>query len=45
MNRVVVMWNSLPEEVVRAPSLSIFKARLDIHWKEIGYGQIERPMA
>ena len=30
MNRVVQMRNSLPEEVVRAPSFSAFKARLDI---------------
>ena len=43
MNRVVQMWNSLPEEVVWAPSLSAFKACLDIHWAEIGYGGIERP--
>ena len=25
-------WNSLPEEVVKAPSLNAFKNRLDKHW-------------
>ena len=30
--RVVNPWNALPEEVVSAPSLNSFKARLDKHW-------------
>jgi hypothetical protein len=31
--RVINSWNSLPEEVVSAPSLQAFKNRLDRHWK------------
>ena len=30
--RVVSIWNSLPESVVTAPSLNSFKNRLDAHW-------------
>ena len=32
-NRIVSVWNSLPEEVVTAPTLNSFKNRLDRHWK------------
>jgi hypothetical protein len=32
-NRVVNMWNSLPEHVVVSSSLNIFKNSLDAHWK------------
>jgi hypothetical protein len=32
--RVVNAWNSLPNEVVNAPSPDCFKARLDRHWKD-----------
>lgn len=28
------MWNSLPDEVVSAPSVNVFKARLDKYWSE-----------
>ena len=28
--RVVTLWNKLPKEVVDAPSLEAFKARLDV---------------
>ena len=34
VNRVVHAWNSLPEEVVTAPSLTELKSRLDRHWHE-----------
>ncbi len=33
--RVVDMWNSLPEDVVSAPSVDAFKARLDKHWENV----------
>ena len=32
-NRVVDAWNSLPEQVVQAPSLNCFKSRLNNWWK------------
>ena len=31
--RVVASWNSLPEHVVTAPNMNIFKNRLDHFWK------------
>ena len=31
--RVTNIWNSLPNEVVEAPSVNSFKNRLDKHWK------------
>ena len=30
--RAVNDWNGLPQEVVSAPSLNVFKSRLDAHW-------------
>jgi ribonucleases P/MRP protein subunit RPP40 len=35
--RVINMWNSLPTEVVGAPSLNSFKGRLDKHWFSMKY--------
>jgi len=32
INRVVNMWNSLPNSVVRAESTDVFKKRLDKFW-------------
>ena len=32
--RVVSVWNGLPEAVVTAPSLNCFKNRLDAHWAD-----------
>ncbi|KAL8561621.1 hypothetical protein ACOMHN_001353 [Nucella lapillus] len=34
-HRVVATWNSLPEEVVTAPSTNAFKSRLDHHWRHL----------
>ena len=31
-SRIVSVWNSLSEDVVRAPSLNIFKNNLDKYW-------------
>ena len=33
-NRIVTDWNSLPKDVVEAPTTAVFKERLDDHWKE-----------
>ena len=33
--RVVTSWNTLPEDVVLAPSIDAFKRRLDTFWKDI----------
>ena len=33
-NRIVTDWNSLPKDVVEAPTTDVFKERLDDHWKE-----------
>jgi hypothetical protein len=35
--RVINMWNSLPADVVGAPSLNSFKGRLDKHWFPMKY--------
>ena len=32
LNRVVILWNKLPEHVIRSESLNIFKNRLDNLW-------------
>ncbi len=34
-SRVIDTWNSLPQEVVSAPSIDAFKARLDKHWENV----------
>ena len=33
-NRIANLWNSLPGEVVNAPSTNAFKNRLDAHWRK-----------
>ena len=35
--RTINDWNGLPNEVVNAPSINAFKARLDRHWEGIMY--------
>jgi hypothetical protein len=35
--RVVNLWNSLPDDVVTAPTLNTFKNRIDKTWKHIRY--------
>ena len=32
-NRVIELWNELPEDVTQAPSVNAFKARLDTFWE------------
>ena len=34
--RVVNEWNSLPQLVIDATSVNMFKARLDKHWSDMG---------
>ena len=43
--RVINMWNSLPEAVVSASSVSVFKQKLDDYWNCIGHGYVQRPGA
>ena len=32
-NRIIPLWNSLPDHVVSSPTLNTFKARLDRFWE------------
>ena len=32
-NRIIPLWNSLPDDVVSSPTLNTFKARLDRFWE------------
>ena len=34
-HRVVDLWNSLPDEVILAPSVISFERRLDKHWRDL----------
>ncbi len=34
-SRIIDLWNSLPEDVVTAPSVNAFKSRLDKHWENV----------
>ena len=43
--RVVTLWNRLPKEVVDAPSLEAFKARLDVALGSLVQGLVAMPMA
>ena len=44
-NRIINQWNSLPPSVINAPSISVFKNRLDQYWTQLRYGHNERPKA
>ena len=44
-NRVVNIWNSLPQSIVSANTVNSFKCKLDDFWQSTGYGQTERPTA
>ena len=39
--RVVNSWNTLPDLVVKAPSVNAFKCRLDAHWDDLKYVAID----
>ena len=43
--RVVTHWNTLPEEVVDAPSLEAFKARLDVALGSLVYWLATLPVS
>ena len=43
--RVVRHWHSLPRETVDAPSLEVFKARLDGVWSNLVWWEVSLPMA
>ena len=44
-NRVVSLWNSLPADVISAPTVALFKKNLDDLWRTTGYGHSQRPTA
>ena len=35
--RIVNMWNGLPDDVVKSPTLNSFKGRIDRHWRSLRY--------
>ena len=43
--RVVRPWPRLPREAVAAPSLAMFKAKLDGAWSTLGWWKGSLPMA
>ena len=36
MQRTLNVWNSLPNHVVSAPNIALFKRQLDCYWEQIG---------
>ena len=43
--RAVRHWHRLPREAVAAPSLAVFKARLDGAWSNLVWWKVSLPMA
>ena len=43
--RVLRCWHRLPREAVAAPSLAVFKARLDAAWSNLVWWKVSLPMA
>jgi len=43
--RVVKHWHRLPRAVMNAPSLAVFKARLDAALSNLAYWKVSLPMA
>ena len=43
--RIINMWNSLPATVVSAPTVSLFKQKLEKYWTSTGHGYEQRPGA
>jgi len=43
--RVVRHWNRLPREAVDAPSLEVFKIRLEGAWSNLVWWKVSLPMA
>jgi len=43
--RVVRTWHRLPREAVAAPSLEVFKARLDWALSTLGWSKVSLPVA
>jgi len=39
-NRIVNIWNSLPDAIVTSPTLNTFKNRLDTHWHDFKYMEL-----
>ena len=44
-NRVVNLWNSLPADVISAPTVALFKKNLYDLWRTTRYGYSQRPSA
>jgi len=43
-NRIIPLWNSLPDYIVSSPTLNTFKARLDRFWETKRFVITGRPI-